>query len=541
MSRILQWYILQEMLKTFGLSTFALLLMFTSGMGLIRAVGIQDISPADMLQVFLFLVPLCAFFLLPIAALFSAAITYGRLAADNELDACKASGINVHLMLAPAGVLAVLVAACTFLFGNYIVPHLTGQVDKMIKPALPQIFARELANKGRLVIRNRALYADGIDTVSEQRPGPDGEMTTHHYVVLNRAAFIESDDAGPIRFGTAATATIEFDIVGNMPSIDVGLHNLRIFDWRRKQYYEVGYEPIRPVDIPFMIKQKPKWWNLNELLHYRNHPTEAPNIRTQVEALRLHIAANIFYRTVVEALSDPHSSLTLQGPTSSYHLQAQQVSVDQQDGAPILIKPTVLATEPDRTRRLTAEQAVVRADLIIDKPVVRVTLRGNVRIEDSLAPSRIIPKPSQDLRLLPLPQEAIQAATAYSSAQIVNLDQPLPLTGAPALGREQLVNTIALLQRKINGVIHMRLAYSVFPLVLVVLGAALGVIVRGGQVLTAFGVSFIPALFVIVTIIMGRQLAEQPDKALIGLVIIWTGIAVAAAMNPVIIGRYMKR
>lgn len=76
---------------------------------------------------------------------------------------------------------------------------------------------------------------------------------------------------------------------------------------------------------------------------------------------------------------------------------------------------------------------------------------------------------------------------------------------------------------------------------LVVLGAALGVIVRGGQVLTAFGVSFIPALFVIVTIIMGRQLAEQPDKALIGLVIIWTGIAVAAAMNPVIIGRYMKR
>lgn len=478
---------------------------------------------------------------MPIAALFSAAITYGRLAADNELDACKASGINVHLMLAPAGVLAVLVAACTFLFGNYIVPHLTGQVDKMIKPALPQIFARELANKGRLVIRNRALYADGIDTVTEQRPGPDGKMVTRHYVVLDRAAFIESDDAGPVRFGTAATATIEFDIVGNMPSINIGLHNLRIFDWRRKQYYEVGYESIRPVDIPLLIKQKPKWWDLNELLHYRNHPTEAPNIRTQVEALRLHIAANIFYRTVVEALSDPHSSLTLQGPTGSYRLQAQQVSVDQQDGAPILTKPTVLATEPDRTRRLTAEQAVVRADLIIDKPVVRVTLRGNVRIEDSLAPGRIIPKPSQDLRLLPLPQEAIEAATAYSSAQIVNLDQPLPLTGAPALGREQLVNTIALLQRKINGVIHMRLAYSVCPLVLVVLGAALGVIVRGGQVLTAFGVSFIPALFVIVTIIMGRQLAEQPDKALIGLVIIWTGIAVAAAMNPVIIGRYMKR
>jgi hypothetical protein len=87
----------------------------------------------------------------------------------------------------------------------------------------------------------------------------------------------------------------------------------------------------------------------------------------------------------------------------------------------------------------------------------------------------------------------------------------------------------------------MRFAYSLCPLVLVVLGAALGVIVRGGQVLTAFGISFIPALFVLVTIIMGRQLAEQVNTAVIGLVILWAGIAVIGALNPLIIGRFMKR
>ena len=50
----------------------------------------------EIIQVLSFVVPGAFTLSLPVAGLFSAAITYGRFAADNELNACRASGINVH-------------------------------------------------------------------------------------------------------------------------------------------------------------------------------------------------------------------------------------------------------------------------------------------------------------------------------------------------------------------------------------------------------------------------------------------------------------
>ena len=62
------------------------------------------------------------------------------------------------------------------------------------------------------------------------------------------------------------------------------------------------------------------------------------------------------------------------------------------------------------------------------------------------------------------------------------------------------------LVRRVTAELHSRLALSASVLVLVVLGAALGVLFRGSQVLTAFGISFVPAAVVTVMNIMGRQL-----------------------------------
>jgi lipopolysaccharide export LptBFGC system permease protein LptF len=542
MSWTLQWYIFRDVLKTFGLSTVALLLLFTSGMGLLRAFNVQDITPADLLRLFLFLVPLSASLLLPVSALFSAAVTYGRFAADNELDACKASGINVHWLLLPAGVLAGLVAVCGFAFGNYLVPHLSGQLDKMIEPTLPQIFARELARKGHIALEGRyALYADQVEQATVQQNNPQGVPTKHHYVVLNRVAFVVFDQDGPSRFGTAASTTVEFRMVGGTPVVEAGLHDLRAFDCRRNQSYEVGYEPVRPMSIPLDIKQKPKWWNLDELLYYRRHPVEAPNIRTKVEQLRLQVAAGIFYRSVIEAMQGAPGRFELSGPDCTYQLQASEVRVNKEDGSPLLMQPRIVEVGPAKVRRLQAERAGIRVERIFDRFAVKLSLHGDVRIADPQAIGGLIKKASEDLPLVPLPQTAIEAANRYSSQEIIDPEQPMPLVGRPQEGREELRQEVARLGYKIGAIIHHRLAYAACPLVLVVLGAGLGVIVRGGQILTAFGVSFLPALFVIVTIIMGYQLAQNANTAAVGVGIIWGGLGVVGVLNPLIIWRYMRR
>jgi hypothetical protein len=142
---------------------------------------------------------------------------------------------------------------------------------------------------------------------------------------------------------------------------------------------------------------------------------------------------------------------------------------------------------------------------------------------------------------VPLPQAAVEAANRYSSQEIIDPERSMPLVGDPQEGREALRQEVAKLGYKIGAIIHHRLAYAACPLVLVVLGAGLGVIVRGGQILTAFGVSFLPALFVIVGIIMGYQLAQNADTAAVGVGIIWGGLGVVGSLNPLIIGRYMRR
>jgi hypothetical protein len=73
------------------------------------------------------------------------------------------------------------------------------------------------------------------------------------------------------------------------------------------------------------------------------------------------------------------------------------------------------------------------------------------------------------------------------------------------------------------------LAFSVgiFPLVL--LAAALGTVFRASHALVAFGVSFVPASVLVLSNIMGRQLAHNAATASLGLAVIW-GTVVAVSV-----------
>jgi len=66
---------------------------------------------------------------LPIAALFSAASTYGRLSADNEFVACRSSGINIHVLFMPALVLSLFSALVTFVFINFVIPGMVRNLN----------------------------------------------------------------------------------------------------------------------------------------------------------------------------------------------------------------------------------------------------------------------------------------------------------------------------------------------------------------------------------------------------------------------------
>ncbi len=90
--------------------------------------------------------------------------------------------------------------------------------------------------------------------------------------------------------------------------------------------------------------------------------------------------------------------------------------------------------------------------------------------------------------------------------------------------------------------LHARLAIGVSCVVLVLLGAALGVILRSGPLLSAFGVSAIPAVLCLMTIFTGKHMGEQGGADLpAGIAFLWSGIAVIALADLLIYRNLLKR
>ena len=94
---------------------------------------------------------------------------------------------------------------------------------------------------------------------------------------------------------------------------------------------------------------------------------------------------------------------------------------------------------------------------------------------------------------------------------------------------------------RIEATLHERFAFSFSVLVLVVLGATLGIVFRGAHAIVAFGISFVPSLLVIVTIVMGKQLSQNAATHVIGLIVVWLGIVVVGGLDWWTLMRVLRR
>jgi hypothetical protein len=77
---------------------------------------------------------------------------------------------------------------------------------------------------------------------------------------------------------------------------------------------------------------------------------------------------------------------------------------------------------------------------------------------------------------------------------------------------------------------------------MVMLGAALGLLFRGGEALVAFAISAGPASAVIVMMLMGKQLISNPGvPETYGIIVIWGGITAMVGATGYIYAVTMRR
>src|SRR5882724_1092986 len=99
--RILTRYVLREVLGSalIGVAVFSFIL-FTRDLGRILELVVRNSAPLpSVAQIFLFTLPVALTYTIPMGVLVGILIGLGRLAADSEITAMRASGIGVWTFL----------------------------------------------------------------------------------------------------------------------------------------------------------------------------------------------------------------------------------------------------------------------------------------------------------------------------------------------------------------------------------------------------------------------------------------------------------
>ena len=117
--------------------------------------------------------------------------------------------------------------------------------------------------------------------------------------------------------------------------------------------------------------------------------------------------------------------------------------------------------------------------------------------------------------------------------------------------RQLVGRALLVLSNQVLSESHSRVSFAISCLVLVMVGCALGLMFRSGNFLSAFAVSFIPALFTITLIVAGQRVSGSvPDQLnagyantplSMGMGLIWAGNCVNFVLAVILLGRLQRK
>jgi lipopolysaccharide export system permease protein len=119
---ILHRMILWELVKVFFLSFTAITGIVLMG-GLVAEATQQGLGPFQVLTIIPLFIPSLLPYILPTSTLFATCVVYGRLAADNEILAIKAAGVNIMKVVGPGVFLGLVMSCVTLGLYYHVIPY----------------------------------------------------------------------------------------------------------------------------------------------------------------------------------------------------------------------------------------------------------------------------------------------------------------------------------------------------------------------------------------------------------------------------------
>lgn len=531
-------YVFRELFKVFVLTTIALTLMLNL-VSIIGPIYKYGVGPNHIFHLLGYFLPITLTFVLPIAALFSSSLVYGRLAADNELNACRASGISYLTLIYPGVILAVAVSIANLLLSFYVVPAFVHRAEKSFKADAKQIIFRNIQRSGYYSSPDKkyCIYADYVDMEKDLLCG----------VVVTEVRKSEIE-----RIVTAESATVEFNSRKAMNEVRITAYKTYQVNLRDNMSFSADVLPIRK-EFPSMLGDNVKFKKIDEIKEIKQDPLNFRPIAQIKQAAYGQLGA--------ELLADEMNARFRGDANNFYALSNGRKKIEFTAGK--------CEVSGDRKVRLSGDIVIVESDLIAaggqktSKPYRTLKSKRaliffeNEQPDSTVAIDIVNPQWENSSGKTDFAQHILVRGLDFpeSLSQKLSSDNPLKtikeavegsvLGGGPSL---VLKNFAAVINRKIKSTfaeitaeIQSRLAFGVGCLPMLLIGIGLAILKKGGHMLSAFGISAIPAAVLVVCIMMGKNIIKNPGvQSSTGIILIWSGFFVLLFLTAIIYRKLLR-
>lgn len=521
-------YLLRELIKLMALSV-AVLVTMISFAAAIKPMSDGLLGAGAMLKFVGFSAPTMLGFALPFAGAFASTLVFIRMAADNEILACSASGLSYAKILAPVAALGLVLTMGLFYLSNFVVPGFYRSAAETLENDMMSVMVTQL-NQSRPFkeLPGYVLYADS----AIQLPAPPRTGATK-YIRLEGVAVGELDELDRVRAdSTAKTANILLFQDDKGSRITMKLLEVMRF---QPDVGELEYSkslPYGPHPIPSLFSDDPKFLSWPQLRELDREPERFGDVREAKVELAREVAVAKLRISIREQLKAERGALgvRLSRTRQDYHLISPSVRMvggelilRAKEGRPITIEYPADAPQ----RRVEAASGRIRIrpgkqgiqpKASIDLKDVRVyKLPGSElmteRLTDTL-PSMFWPTDVIDPLIEDKPLDVLQAAAAPHLGKSGNVDN----------AQDGLNANLQKLGRKIVSQLHERAASAVTCLMLLVFGSVLAMHLKGQLPLVVFFWSFMLAIVSIIIIHTGQNLAATGKATVpVGLAVLWSG------------------
>jgi lipopolysaccharide export LptBFGC system permease protein LptF len=542
-------------MKVFLWSSLALTIMLSIGI-ILRPVQEYGVGPGQVVHVMGYVLPITLTFVLPIAALFSASLVYGRFSSDNELDACRASGISLWTLVYPGLALAIIVATANLILSFHVMPTFVRRAARSFKADAKQILFRNIQRRGYYKLPPEGkylIYADVADSRND---------------TLSGVVVVKVEGAAIARIITAEDAKVVFNPHQRFNEVQITAHNT----FEMGPEYEGALEwLVLTTEFGSVLGDDIKFKKLNEMKRIRDGDLMLFGpIAKLAHRVYGQLRAELLARDVKDTMS------RFAGPTGQpqevpedtsrfYKLYSGRKFVEfaaaecrvtgekevELSRGVVVVESNVAVRDNvihrERLRTLWCKRALLRIDdeefsqtltMELSNPTWQETGRkkesawGWVRIRGLILPESVEAATSGFRR--PTGLDATKLALPVADFE------KKPSAGLRTLQR-YLEQSIQMTLAEIEAETHSRLVFGVGCVSMIMIGIGLGILLKGGHLLTAFGVSCIPAALLIVCIMMGKNITKNPgSQAGSGIVLMWMGLVLLSVFAMVVYRRLLR-